>query len=115
MNAKDRSPPIVWDEVSDVPPSMYEPRTTPRPWRAKPVPRAVRTAFLCAADGTVVSQRVEEMDDARLIVRAVNAHDAMREALAWALDQIEDDLDLDHQAALSAARAALALADTDRR
>lgn len=28
----------------------------------------------------------------------------MRDALVWALDQIEDDLDPDHQAALAAAR-----------
>lgn len=28
-------------------------------------------------------------------------------ALSWALDQIEDDLDFDHQAALQAARSAL--------
>ena len=48
---------------------------------------------------------------ANRISDAVNSYDAMREALTWALDQIEDDLDLDHQAALSAARAALALAD----
>lgn len=33
-------------------------------------------------------------------------HDVV-EALRWALDQIEDDLDPDHQAALDAARAAL--------
>jgi len=127
MNAKDRSPPIVWDEVSDVPPSMYEPRTTPRPWRAKPVPRAVRTAFLCAADGTVVSQRVEEMDDARLIVRAVNSYDAMRAALrpfAALLSAHHADMPdnrpvfgindaLFTVGDLHAARAALALADQE--
>jgi len=32
------------------------------------------------------------------------------DALTWALSQIEDDLDLDHQEALQAARAALAAA-----
>ena len=30
--------------------------------------------------------------------------DELRAALAWALDQIEDDLDLDHQAAMAGAR-----------
>jgi hypothetical protein len=33
--------------------------------------------------------------------------DDLRAALAWALDQIDDDLDPDHQAALAAARALL--------
>lgn len=128
MNTKDRSPPIVWDEVSDVPPSMYEPRTTPRPWRAKPVPRAVRTAFLCAADGTVVSPRVEQMDDAALIVRAVNSFDAMRDALmmmdADAIAARVRAMALDPSARCeqyamllgeigTAARAALALADQE--
>jgi hypothetical protein len=32
------------------------------------------------------------------------------DALRWALDQIDDDLDLDHQAAMNAARAAIAKA-----
>ena len=35
---------------------------------------------------------------------------ALIDALEWALAQIEDDLDPDHQAALAAARAALAQA-----
>lgn len=41
--------------------------------------------------------------DARLIARAPE----LRAALAWALDQIEDDLDPDHQAALAHARSLL--------
>lgn len=31
----------------------------------------------------------------------------LSEALAWAIDQIEDDLDLDHRAAMGAAWAAI--------
>ena len=38
--------------------------------------------------------------NARLIAKAPD----LKAALAWALDQIEDDLDLDHQAALAGAR-----------
>jgi hypothetical protein len=41
--------------------------------------------------------------DARLIAKAPD----LRDALAWALDQIEDDLDPDHQAALANARSLL--------
>jgi hypothetical protein len=41
--------------------------------------------------------------NARLIARAPD----LKAALAWALDQIEDDLDPDHQAALAHARSLL--------
>jgi hypothetical protein len=41
------------------------------------------------------------------IARCVNSHDALVAALEWALSQIDDDLDLDTQAALEHARAAL--------
>ncbi len=44
--------------------------------------------------------RSETLANARLIARAPE----LRAALAWALDQIEDSLDLDHQAALAGAR-----------
>ena len=43
---------------------------------------------------------VEQCANARLIAKAPE----LLAALAWALDQIEDDLDLDHRAALAAAR-----------
>lgn len=66
------------------------------------------------ADGTMITDRngaqiamwpphggtVEQCANARLIARAPE----LRGALAWALDQIEDSLDLDHQAALAGAR-----------
>lgn len=48
----------------------------------------------------------ETQANARLIVESP----ALAEALAWALAQIEDDLDPDHQAALEAAKATLARA-----
>lgn len=44
--------------------------------------------------------------DARLIAAAPE----LLAALRWALDQIEDDLDFDHQAALEAAKAAISKA-----
>lgn len=42
--------------------------------------------------------------------RLMAAAPELADALAWALDQIEDDLDLDHQEALAYARAVLARA-----
>lgn len=43
-------------------------------------------------------------------VDALNSAEELADALRWALGQIEDDLDPGHQAALTAARAALAAA-----
>ena len=93
---------IILDEVSDVPARMFEPTTTPRPWVAKRIPPTrhpvqMRTAFICAADGTVISPRVEEIADAQMIVRAVNSFDAMRDALlaaaglAWEVGSETED------------------------
>lgn len=48
--------------------------------------------------------------NAAFIVRACNAHDELVAALDWALSQIGDDLDLDHQRAFDGAIAALAKA-----
>lgn len=45
--------------------------------------------------------------DADHIVRCVNSHKALIQALEWALNQIEDDLDLDHAEALKSAHSAL--------
>jgi hypothetical protein len=51
----------------------------------------------------------EDAANARLIATAPELLDALR----WALDQIDDDLDLDHQAAMNAARAAIQKATGD--
>jgi len=56
-------------------------------------------------DGRFVAV-VDRKPDADLIAAAPDLLDA----LAWALDQLDDDLDLDHQDALRAARATLARA-----
>ena len=101
---------------------MNADKATPRPWSINSWPQRDAEIRIGAA-GTPLIATVHlrdtsingQRDNAAMIVRAVNSFDAMREALAWALDQIEDDLDLDHQEAFAAARAALALADTDRR
>ena len=55
---------------------------------------------LAVADGTDYETRLA---NARLIAKAPD----LKAALAWALDQIEDDLDPDHQAALAHARSLL--------
>ena len=39
--------------------------------------------------------------------RAVNNYEALCAALSWALDQVPDDLDLEHQAALEKAKETL--------
>jgi hypothetical protein len=44
-------------------------------------------------------------NNAPILNAARDALPEMLAALAWALDQIEDDIDPDHQAALNAARA----------
>jgi hypothetical protein len=63
--------------------------------------------MIYSEDGTQVADarsefidRSEAFANARLIAKAPE----LLAALAWALDQIEDDLDLDHRAALAAAR-----------
>jgi hypothetical protein len=47
-----------------------------------------------------------EMAEATLDL-LINERDTLRAALMWALDQIDDDPDPDHQAALAAAHKAL--------
>lgn len=55
---------------------------------------------LAVADGPDYETRLA---NARLFTKAPDLRDALR----WALDQIEDDLDPDHQAALAHARSLL--------
>lgn len=72
---------------------------TPGPWQ-------VTGYHIDAPTGTVATVCDTGDDDAqgaanaRLIAKAPD----LKAALAWALDQIEDDLDPDHQAALAGAR-----------
>ena len=54
-------------------------------------------------DAPVRDFNISQAANARLIAKAPD----LRDALAWALDQIEDDLDPDHQAALAHARSLL--------
>lgn len=78
---------------------------TPGPWmQATHSPTDIvadgRMMIAMARDGLNGIARDEAVANARLIARAPE----LRAALAWALDQIEDSLDLDHQAALAGAR-----------
>ncbi len=81
---------------------------TPGPWmQATHSPTDVladgRMMIATARDGLNGIARDEAVANARLIARAPE----FRAALAWALDQIEDDLDPSHQAALANARSLL--------
>ena len=60
--------------------------------------------YVTVADPHCNNQDIDEREaNARLIAKAPD----LKAALAWALDQIEDDLDPDHQAALAHARSLL--------
>lgn len=72
---------------------------TPGPWETSVLSDGTQWE-VCAAGGGDFIAATENSHDARLIARAPE----LRAALAWALDQIEDSLDLDHQAALAGAR-----------
>jgi hypothetical protein len=50
-------------------------------------------------------------DEMEANARLVAAAPELLEALKWAIGQVEDDLDPDHQAAMDAARAAIAKAE----
>lgn len=82
---------------------------TPGPWFADSSFVGARSIdrFIIKCSSKDLPDGVAEAEaNARLIAAAPDLADALR----WALDQIEDDLDPDHQAALAAARAALAAA-----
>ena len=82
---------------------------TPGPWYwADNVPEAPPTycAIVDSAGFTIADPSPMSEADARLIAAAPE----LLAALRWALDQIEDDLDFDHQAALEAAKAAISKA-----
>jgi hypothetical protein len=48
-----------------------------------------------------------EPEEVQRIARLIAAAPALLEALQWALGQIEDDMDPDHQAAMAGAHAAI--------
>ena len=81
---------------------------TPGPWKIRPHDLMQR---IQNTDGHTVAipamndgvSALECSANARLIAKAPD----LKAALAWALDQIEDDLDPDHQAALAHARSLL--------
>ena len=108
---------------------MQTDKATPRPWRAHGcVIEAASRCVTVTRGGIARADWQDDCPDARLIVRAVNAHDAMREALrmmnadtiaarvrAMALDP---SARCEQYAMLlgeigTAARAALALADQE--
>ena len=69
---------------------------------------AVADIVACNAHGCYTAQtEAQGAANARLIAAAPD----LLEALQWAIEQIEDDLDPDHQAAIVAARAAIAKAE----
>ena len=71
---------------------------TPGPWSLN-----TDWALVMHGKSEICAIHSGNMPDARLITAAPD----LLEALEWALDQIDDDLDPDHQAALKAAHNAL--------
>lgn len=77
---------------------------TPGPWFTAAA-STIGHYYVVDSDGfTICEPSPMGAANARLIASAP----ALADALRWALDQIDDDLDLDHRAALAAARAVLA-------
>lgn len=81
-------------------------QTTPRPWRIKPYEYRKRgqsyrrNAAIIAEDGHWIATEIcghnlqgSSQANAALIVRAVNAHDALAEALTLALPYVESALE----------------------
>lgn len=82
---------------------------TPGPWYyCDDVPDAnIGYRAIVDTSGTVIcNPSPMGADNARLIAAAPE----LLEALIWAVDQLDDDLDLDHRQAIQAARAVIAKA-----
>jgi hypothetical protein len=71
-------------------------------WKTRFSPHDTHGDWIVLDGGETVCY-VLDYGHARLIAKAPD----LKAALAWALDQIEDDLDPDHQAALAHARSLL--------
>jgi hypothetical protein len=77
---------------------------------------AVRASEAKRLDAHWSEIEVDDDSDDTIIIRLacngkIGGPDGLREALRWALGQIDDDLNPEHQAALAVARAALVDAD----
>ena len=91
---------------------------TPGPWHYAFEPRrrsGGTVAFIFEADGTKVAKLLTTYNTTAhsalpANVRLIASAPDLLAALQWALEQIEDDLDPDNQAALASAQAAIARA-----
>ena len=102
---------------------MNADNTTPRPWRFDTIKRAVtmgstRDRMVRTVDGEIVASLDGDIATAQanaaLIVRAVNSHDALRDALAEMLADAETMREpYRNEAICERARAALALAEDE--
>ena len=79
---------------------------TPGPWEYDRNAGHIVTQGISVCRISACSGYGEHDDNARLIAKAPELADA----LAWALEQLDDDLDPDHQQAFAHARAVLAQA-----
>jgi len=83
---------------------------TPSPWQVSPLGNVMKSSLKIASIEQMPSNNESErVANARLIAAAPDLLDA----LDWALRQIEDDLDPDHQAAFDAAHSTLRKAKGD--
>ncbi len=90
---------------------MSTTKHTPGPW-SRNIRAAGKYPVVFAGRNMHVAQVCQQPDGAETEanIDLIAAAPELLEALQWALSQIEDDLSPDHQAALDAARAAIAKA-----
>jgi hypothetical protein len=88
-------------------------RHTPGPWRAarqNPSPTTGEWMIAGGKPGYLAEVRDCGSGDVGANARLIAAAPDLLEALQWAIDQLPDDLDLDHREAMATARAAIARA-----
>ena len=86
---------------------------TPGPWAIRMPADGFQTrhpAIDGDTGGVALAEWNGNVERTNANARLIAAAPELLAALQWAIDQVEDDLDLDHQAALKAARAAVARA-----